>query len=382
MKNIFDCFALEQTEATQKYVQRAWEMYAEYKDMIFSVKSLEFFQKYQKRLLEIATELKKDEMNAVYCYFLSIVIQNESHKVIRTVCRPQKELSSELYDTLPLFSLLRLIPKMRALHEKLGVPSDITEACVDMFENQIGDFEAKNGHIGISDYVTWMTDFINGRILRIGRFNFERENVWDVRVYQRNGETVIFPNGITMHKSGMPLGSVGCTDTDGSFEAVVSDDGTFVKGYPIKNGLCDQNPVRLDLSEWKCVLDDGDPVISVHIPTGCPLDFESNTADLARAREVFTRVFGDFKAFYCASWLLDPRLEALTGKKTNLIKFADRFIRFPIKSSGKSVFSYLYNQKNVDNVENLPENTSLQRSVKKYLLNGEHIYGAQGIILF
>ena len=49
MKNIFDCFALEQTEATQKYVQRAWEMYAEYKDQIFSVKSLEIFQKISKK---------------------------------------------------------------------------------------------------------------------------------------------------------------------------------------------------------------------------------------------------------------------------------------------------------------------------------------------
>jgi len=77
---------------------------------------------------------------------------------------------------------------------------------------------------------------------------------------------------------------------------------------------------------------------------------------------------------------LDLQLKEILGKETNLTRFADRFIRFPAKSSGKSVFSYLYLTRNHDPAL-LPERTSMQRAVKRHLMAGGHIYGAKGIVL-
>ena len=79
--------------------------------------------------------------------------------------------------------------------------------------------------------------------------------------------------------------------------------------------------------------------------------------------------------------MLDKDIEGIMGKKTSLTCFGDRFIRFPSQSKGKSVFKYLYKTMNTDDLDALPENTSMQREVKAHLKGGGHIYGAQGIIL-
>ena len=110
------------------------------------------------------------------------------------------------------------------------------------------------------------------------------------------------------------------------------------------------------------------------------MNYESDSADFVRAEELIEKTLGAFKLFYCNSWLLDPQLKKILGKETNLTRFADRFIRFPAKSNGKSVFSYLYLTRNYDPAM-LPEKTSMQRAVKRHLVAGGHIYGAKGIVL-
>jgi len=257
----------------------------------------------------------------------------------------------------------------------------VTINTLGMFENQIGDFASLFGRVGIAKYVDWMRDFVTCKILRIGRFNFEIEKAWDFAVFTNGPKICIMPRETLIHKSGRVLGSVGCEDTDGSFEADIVEADEYFEGYPTKDGLCEDKKIRLYKSEWKKVLDNGDLVISVHIPAGEPLDFDKNTEDLRRAAKIFESIYGRIHAFYCNSWMLDPSIEKIQGKKTGLTRFGDRFVRFPTKSKGKSVFTYLFNTAKTDDIDALPENTSMQRAIKAHLKSGGHIYGAQGIIL-
>ena len=98
------------------------------------------------------------------------------------------------------------------------------------------------------------------------------------------------------------------------------------------------------------------------------------------AVKIFTDIHGKIPAFYCNSWMIDPNIEQIQGKKSGVTLFGDRFIRFPTESKGKSVFKYLFDTVKTDDLDALPENTSMQRAIKAYLKSGGHIYGAQGII--
>jgi hypothetical protein len=228
----------------------------------------------------------------------------------------------------------------------------------------------------------WLLHFINCDIIRIGRFNFEKciyKSPFEI--FERGGVLKALPKGVTFHRSGQVLGSIGCESEDGSFTADIEETDESYIGYNVENGVCKNEKITLDKSEWKKVLTYGDTVVSVHIPTGGKMTDEICERDFSRCREVFDKSFGGYKAFYCNSWLLDPQIKTLMGKETNLTKFADRFEKFPTKSSGGDVFEYVYLLPSTTLPEKLPENTSFGVAVKKHLMSGGHIYGSKGVFL-
>ena len=95
--------------------------------------------------------------------------------------------------------------------------------------------------------------------------------------------------------------------------------------------------------------------------------------------DIIKRCFGNFKAFYCSSWLLDPQLKRIIGKETNLTAFADRFVSFPVKSSGNEVFEYVFNLHAAVSPSELNTTTSLSKALKEHFISDGHIYGAAGI---
>ena len=75
-------------------------------------------------------------------------------------------------------------------------------------------------------------------------------------------------------------------------------------------------------------------------------------------------------------------MNEILGEKSKISNFSARYSRFPAKSGGKDIFSYVYRMQYGDiPLEKLPEDTSLQRALKQKYLNGEHILGFSGVIL-
>jgi hypothetical protein len=175
------------------------------------------------------------------------------------------------------------------------------------------------------------------------------------------------------------LGSIGCEDEEGSFEASLTETEDAYIGYPIVNGLCKNEKITLKKSECRRVLSKGDKAISVHIPSGGPMTEEACRTDLRRGGEIIKECLGDFKAFYCCSWLLDPQIRALLGKETNLTRFGARYERAPIQSNGGGVYEYVFLCSRTTPVADLPEKTSFAKAVKAHMLAGGYIYGAVGV---
>lgn len=377
MKHFAEKFGLS-IDAVNKYWCAANIAHANEKENIFNLQSLDIFTYTKEKLIEIRNIAIKDPDNLVYCYLLREALLQKDSDSIFALGAPNKQLKDELYDTLPLFSLISLIPDMVAQHKKLGIPEDVTRDTCGMFENQIQEFLYVHHHFGISEYTSWMCKFLYSDIIRIGRLNFE------ICRFQRpymaflsDNNLVIMPDGEWFHKSGQVLGSIGCEDESDAFFAEIEEKDGFCTGYLIENAVCTRE--KITVPKTMEVLRRNDLVVSIHIPFGDSMTSDACDKAISRATEIISKCYGEFKFFYCGSWLLNPCIEKILGKKTNITRFGDRFARFPIKSNGSGVFEYVFMQPQNTPVDLLNETNSLSKAIKSHLKNGKHILDVGGI---
>ena len=121
----------------------------------------------------------------------------------------------------------------------------------------------------------------------------------------------------------------------------------------------------------------GQEVLEVHIPQGEPLDTKACLDSFAQAKQFFEKFYPEKKPeyFVCDSWLLCPNLECIAEANSNLIKFRNLWTQFPFGSDNsvqamERVFGFGFQH---ENLEHAPEQTSLQRRLKAYLLQGGQI---------
>lgn len=197
-----------------------------------------------------------------------------------------------------------------------------------------------------------------------------------------SSEYAILMNGVKIHRSGMILGSAGCTDIEGSFEANIAETDDYYEGFPVgPNGLAINQKVRLPKNEWQIALQKGDNVISVHIPPRLSLKKEICDASYELARRIYQEHYPEYKykAFVCHSWMMDPQISTLLGKDTNIPLFQKKFMRYPLLSAGRGVMNFVFLRPGATNIEDLPEDTTLRRVIKKHLLDGKYMYEMGGV---
>ena len=78
--------------------------------------------------------------------------------------------------------------------------------------------------------------------------------------------------------------------------------------------------------------------------------------------------------------MMEKRICEILGKKTNLSRFSDPYIGFPLQSQGRGIYSFVYNLHQPIPTEELAEDTSLRRAIKQHLLKGGFVYEKGGII--
>lgn len=123
----------------------------------------------------------------------------------------------------------------------------------------------------------------------------------------------------------------------------------------------------------------GTPALDVHIPAGEPLTPEAALDSMGRAPEFFNTYFGkSFPLLHCHSWLLSPALRELLPEHSRIIQFQNLFTIFRTDNEERQaedrVFGFLS-----DDPHNYPENTSLQKAVKRYMLDGKEVMMGAGV---
>jgi hypothetical protein len=130
---------------------------------------------------------------------------------------------------------------------------------------------------------------------------------------------------------------------------------------------------------WQRSLDDGDDVLSIHIPATGKLTPSAVRDSLAQALLFFRRYFPDkrFKAFVCYSWLLNTQLKAFLPVNSNILAFQQLFRIVMDHPDESCLYSFIFDQP-VCALEQLQPKNNFQQQVLEHVKSGKRLYSGFG----
>ncbi len=141
---------------------------------------------------------------------------------------------------------------------------------------------------------------------------------------------------------------------------------------------------RINDFEYETSKRDGKDIVNIHIPAGTKLNVYENLKSFKGAIDFFDRYYPEYKmtGVMCESWLLSDKIEEVMGGPTNISRFGDMFDRYDIgDTKGDAVLRFVYNfAAPYPPIEDVPEDTTLQRKLKAYMLSGKRVYALGGTI--
>lgn len=129
--------------------------------------------------------------------------------------------------------------------------------------------------------------------------------------------------------------------------------------------------LEYELNDEKC--------ISIHIPSDADLSPQSVMQSLAGFKAFCRQYYPEWEKMemQCESWMLSPALSNVLRTDSNILAFQKLFDINETDYESMAVLDWVF--PGFDKVsEELPEETSLQRNMKKYLLEGNKIGWSKG----
>lgn len=151
----------------------------------------------------------------------------------------------------------------------------------------------------------------------------------------------------------------------------------------IKVGRLEYQLREFPLDDYKDFIKKNDPVLSIHIPSSGPL-CEEEVLDSIKEAYKFYGYTGNMVLF-CQSWLLyPPMFYDVCAEGSNMAKFYNLFdiVKYDTYKDNSTYWRIFYVDGNTTPIDELPQETTLQKNLVKFFKAGNQLgYGA-GVIVF
>ncbi len=139
-----------------------------------------------------------------------------------------------------------------------------------------------------------------------------------------------------------------------------------------------------ELEYEKCTADDDESKrsISLHIPSDAVISRENCLGSYEASKKFFAKFYPEYTGVpvVCSSWLLSPELKKLLPENSRILQFQQLFDIKSVNKESQSFLEWVYKRKDIP-LESLPEDTTLQRNMKRHLLSGGWIGDACGELI-
>lgn len=340
---------------------------------------------YTEELKEAARALLSDEVRLAFVNTVCAYLPGKSIDEARDIPMPRTD-GTLLGNMLPLLILLSQVPAAYEEYVSRGFSEQEAKRYMSSFCAAIKTVEQRFNIHGInSAFYNWLCVYMKCRIFRAGIFDIEMRTMPSAAMYLKNrttGETAALMCEGRFHRTGHVLGSAGFADEEGAFDADFTETEDAFVGHAAKGGYVLSALTSFPKSQWDVVVRPGDDVISLHIPAGVSMTPENIKSSVDEAMAYAKKRYPECKpkCTFCASWLLDPNFGGLLGDTSKIVGFGQTFLRYPMKSTGIEMFSFVFPGADRTKLEALPETTSLHRKLKALYLSGGFVHVAAGII--
>ncbi|MCR4587691.1 MAG: acyltransferase domain-containing protein, partial [Lachnospiraceae bacterium] len=126
--------------------------------------------------------------------------------------------------------------------------------------------------------------------------------------------------------------------------------------------------------------------IHIHIPSDAKLEPEKLNDSIHQAKEFFTMYFPENSNsdYMLETWLLSPELKHLLPPDSRILHFQDAFDITETDPMANDYLEWVFKipgeKLEAVSLQDLPEDTTLQKNMKQYILNGGHIGNASGTL--
>jgi hypothetical protein len=283
----------------------------------------------------------------------------------------------ELGGAFYLLVALDAVPRIRAVHQRLGIPDLISrDTCRHYIEPVRMYGEHHNGYTGVTPgALYWWRNHVRGDLYRIGRLEYMlkpfKGPVQAFRQRASRGVLALAADATCFDGDGL----VARSDTDPAWQAQYRAADAGWNGTPVTpNGRALRRQITLAASEWEPALAPGDTILEVHIPGGGNMAPPRCRESMAQALAFFARQFPDRPAagFACNSWILNPDLERIYRPQANMVKWQRELYLFPVPSGDRNGVYFVFGRGDID-VETAPRDTSLRRALLDHLAAGMRV---------
>ena len=112
--------------------------------------------------------------------------------------------------------------------------------------------------------------------------------------------------------------------------------------------------------------------IKIHIPAGEKLEIESVIESIENSKKEIKKYFGLSNPEYrCNSWLLSNQINDIIDCNCNIHKFYKIFEVEDGEDATKDILNFVFKMQECTDYKSLPENTSLQKILKKQLIDNK-----------
>lgn len=343
------------------------------------------FGEYHSFLLCGAEEIQKDKLLLAWLSMGIFYCNGATEQESAAFPLPKND-GSLARDAFPALLLAMQFPESVKLYRSYGMDAEAIKKNLGNLRENIHVHEITNGRPALSaGLYAWVNHYVKARIFDYRGFNFNATKWNDeaILIKHRSREEYAFLmlRG-SFTSEGTLAGIRGAEDVPAFFDATLDESDDAFVGYRASGQHV--NPVRETFlkSEWEAVLRPGDDVVGFHIPRGAdfsPAHVEQSVQEgMALARRYYPEC--NFKYLVCISWMLDPKLLDILPESSKIAHFIHQFLLRPsLDTAGIACMSFVWPGEPTDSIDTLPENTSLQRGIKKMMQVGQFTFWTTGV---
>lgn len=151
--------------------------------------------------------------------------------------------------------------------------------------------------------------------------------------------------------------------------------------YLTKSRIIEVGRLQYELSFKNPLTDKKENVIKIHIPRGEELIIKEVKKSLKKAPKKIKKYFKLEKTkYYCSSWLLSEEINNIVDDNSNIKQFTKLFDIKKGEECTSDILNFVYELKECNDYHKLPENTSLQKKIKKCLLEDKKFFLGVGLL--